>query len=337
MNHKITVIVPVYNVKNYLTKCSESILNQTYQNLDLILVDDGSTDGSEVICDSFKVKDDRVTVIHQRNSGVSAARNIGLAAAGGDFILFADSDDYLEPDMLNNLICLSEGSDIVICNFYLDYVNRSELFYKEDLNKVYNRIEALKELLGGGNRPVFLGHLWHKLFCRRLLESITFDSRFALYEDALFVIKAFLQAKTIRYTSYAGYHYVQRCNSIMYSGFSQKTYSSVSAAAEIYSVICTDLPLLSTEAQLLYLNANLRQAALCVYSKASYLTLKEIQKNLRSESAGGINLRRLSLKNRIYFHLLVRNKGMFILFYRILIEPQRRRYDRKVRNELYLA
>lgn len=335
MDLKITVIVPVFNVKNHLTKCLESILNQTYSNLELILVDDGSTDGSNVICDSIAMKDNRVTVIHQQNSGVSIARNNGMAEASGDYILFVDSDDYLELDMLNQLIGLSEGAEIVICNFYMDYMNRSELFYKENLNKTYDSIEALREILSFDKHPVFLGHLWHKLFCRGLLESITFDSRYALYEDMLFVVKAFLQAKSIRYTSYGGYHYVQRRSSITYSGFSHKTYSSVNAAAEIYSLIRKDLRVLSPEAQLLYMNANLRQAALCVYSKVPYAILKQIKNNLRAEGFNRNILRRLSRKDRLYFHLLVMNEGMFILFYRIWIEPQRRRYERKVYNELF--
>lgn len=94
----ISVIVPVYNVENYLCKCVDSIINQTYNNLEIILVDDGSTDGSASICDEYVLKDSRVKVIHKENGGVSSARNIGIAEASGEYICFVDSDDWLELD-----------------------------------------------------------------------------------------------------------------------------------------------------------------------------------------------------------------------------------------------
>ena len=116
----LSIIVPVYNVKSYLKKCVESIINQTYTNLQIILVDDGSTDGSQDICDEFAQRDSRIVVIHKENGGLSTARNVGMDRAKGAYIAFVDSDDWLEPNMYEALISQLEKheADIVACSFY---------------------------------------------------------------------------------------------------------------------------------------------------------------------------------------------------------------------------
>lgn len=118
----ISVIVPVYNVKNYLCKCVDSIINQTYNNLEIILVDDGSTDGSGAICDEYVLKDSRVKVIHKENGGVSSARNLGIAQAGGEYICFVDSDDWLELDYFAEAAQLlqEERPVLLLNNFVMD-------------------------------------------------------------------------------------------------------------------------------------------------------------------------------------------------------------------------
>ena len=119
MESLISVIVPVYNVENYLDKCIESIVNQTYKNLEIILVDDGSLDSSSKICDEWAVKDNRIKVIHKTNGGVSSARNEGLKNANGDFIAFVDSDDWLELNMYEKLISKQKetNTDIVFSGY----------------------------------------------------------------------------------------------------------------------------------------------------------------------------------------------------------------------------
>ena len=116
-NPLITVIVPVYNVEKYLTRCVDSIINQTYKNLEIILVDDGSTDSSPAICDNYAKKDSRINVIHKQNNGASSARNAALDIASGDYIGFVDSDDYINRDMYASLFdsIVDSGSDMAIC------------------------------------------------------------------------------------------------------------------------------------------------------------------------------------------------------------------------------
>ena len=118
----ISVIVPVYNVKPYLRKCLDSIINQSYRDLEILIIDDGSTDGSGDICDEYR-KDDRIKVFHTENRGLSAARNLGLDSASGDWIGFVDSDDWIEPDMYEVLIRKGEetGADVVECGSLFEY------------------------------------------------------------------------------------------------------------------------------------------------------------------------------------------------------------------------
>lgn len=113
----ITVIIPVYNVKSYLSKCIESVKKQSYKNLEIILVDDGSDDGSFSICKEFSKKDSRIKLYRTENLGLSHARNVGLDHASGEYIVFVDSDDYIYEDMVKTMISKSENADLVICNY----------------------------------------------------------------------------------------------------------------------------------------------------------------------------------------------------------------------------
>ena len=121
----ISVIVPVYKVERYLCRCVDSIIAQTYTNLQIILVDDGSPDGSGAICDDYAAKDSRITVIHKKNGGLSDARNAGLVAACGSYIGFVDSDDYIEPEMFEELLlkAMDTGADLTLCDFNIYYLS----------------------------------------------------------------------------------------------------------------------------------------------------------------------------------------------------------------------
>ena len=114
LNMKISIIVPVYNAEEYLSKCLESLVNQTYRNIEIILVDDGSTDASPQMCDEYAQKDDRIIVIHKENEGLSLTRNVGMAAITGDFFTFVDSDDWLSYNYVENLVVALEANDIDI-------------------------------------------------------------------------------------------------------------------------------------------------------------------------------------------------------------------------------
>ena len=146
---KISIIIPIYNLEKYLDKCIKSILNQTFKDFELILVNDGSTDKSGVICDNYKKVDDRIVVIHKENGGTSSARNIGIDIARGKYIGFVDGDDYIHENMYYELYenLIKNNSDISICKFVRVYDNSEMKFSNNNLlEENYSNIEALKEL-----------------------------------------------------------------------------------------------------------------------------------------------------------------------------------------------
>ena len=198
----LSVIVPVYNVKPYLIKCMESILNQTYSNLQIILVDDGSTDGSQDICDEYAKKDNRIFVIHKENGGQSSARNAGMEKATGDYIGFIDSDDWIEPNMYCNLITQLEkhNADLAACSFYECKDNERKAIGSSKNIQVLNT----EEIFLNKNKLRFL--VWNKVFRK----SCVHDLRFVLgqvYEDFHFCCQVFLQTKKLVYLDEPLYNY----------------------------------------------------------------------------------------------------------------------------------
>ena len=198
----LSIIVPVYNVKPYLKKCVESIINQTYTNLQIILVDDGSTDGSQNICDEFAQKDSRIVVIHKENGGLSTARNMGMDKAKGEYIAFVDSDDWLEPNMYEALISQLEKheADIVACSFY--ECKGDEKKAVGDSKNI--RVIDTEEIFINKNQLRFL--VWNKVFRRSFVEEMRFVPG-QVYEDFHFCRQVFLKTKRLVYLDVPFYNY----------------------------------------------------------------------------------------------------------------------------------
>lgn len=214
---KISVIVPVYNVEKYLENCLNSIINQTYKNLEIILVNDGSLDNSGTICDDYAKRDSRIKVIHQKNCGVSAAKNNGLKEATGELISFIDSDDTIEPNfyeiLYNSLI--KTNSDIALVGYkvvnekgklILDSILKSGL--KKDEMVIFEGDDIIKELM---LQKTINNFGWCKLFKKDVLcnfkEGVT-------YEDIVFSVKVMMNAKKVVYTNTSVYNYLKRAKSI---------------------------------------------------------------------------------------------------------------------------
>lgn len=209
---KISVIIPIYNVEEYLEKCLNSVINQTYKNLEIILIDDGSTDKSGEICDKYAKKDKRIIVIHKENSGVADARNRGLKIATGEYFGFVDSDDYIELDMFETLYNLQEknNADISIVSFYEIY--NEKIISVRDSGKFteYTKTGALKELLM--DRDI-QSYVWNKLFKRELFEGIEFPTN-KNYEDIAIMLLIFEKAEKTVLLQEPKYYYQRRDNSI---------------------------------------------------------------------------------------------------------------------------
>jgi glycosyltransferase involved in cell wall biosynthesis len=197
----ISVIVPIYNMASYLEKCLDSIVSQSYQHLEIILVDDGSKDGSGEICDRYAAKDNRIKVIHRKNGGVSAARNSGLNIATGEYLGFVDSDDWIEGDMYQFLI-----ENLTFDKFELP--NDKSCTYR-----VLERAEALELLL---QDRLIQSYFWCKLFKRDLFNGLRMPEG-KTFEDTFTHHLIFEKAQRIVLHNFPKYHYVQRSDSIFYN------------------------------------------------------------------------------------------------------------------------
>lgn len=209
----ISIIIPVYKVEKYLEKCIQSVINQTYENLQIILVDDGSPDNCGKICDEYAKKDHRIEVIHKSNGGLSDARNKGLEIAKGEYIGFVDSDDYIESDMYEVLYNLLKqyNVDVSICNFYT--VSQGKIAIKNADNgiKEYNRIEILKEILLDNN---IQSYAWNKLYKKELFNEIKYPVG-KKYEDIGTTFYLLEKCNKVVVTGKPEYYYINRQDSIV--------------------------------------------------------------------------------------------------------------------------
>lgn len=202
----LSIIVPVYNVKEYLGKCVDSILNQTFDDFEIILVDDGSTDGSGKLCDNYK-NEERVRILHQTNSGQSAARNSGLSVASGNWVGFVDSDDWLEPEMYGQMMeaAKKHKADVVICR-HRSVSPDGETLHVEGINgeKDIDNIEATKLIMSDDEIRSFA---WNKIYHRRLFEDICYPEG-RIFEDTATTYKLLYKARRITTIPYIGYNYL---------------------------------------------------------------------------------------------------------------------------------
>ncbi|MBQ8301255.1 MAG: glycosyltransferase [Clostridia bacterium] len=224
---KISVIVPVYNVEKYIEKCLDSIINQTYKNLEIILIDDGSTDNSCRICDEYALRDERFTVVHNENGGVSVARNAGLKKATGEYIMFVDSDDYVESDIAEVLmnLTLQYDADISMCSFkYADTDGNTR--NQTDLAVAEGCIsgDEFWQCFYSGGRTIGVT-LWAKLYKRSLWQDIHFPDG-KLHEDEFVTHSLVKKCKNIAVTKKPLYYYVQREGSIMNTQFMTQNFDA---------------------------------------------------------------------------------------------------------------
>lgn len=218
MNDLISVIVPVYNVEKYLNRCVDSICSQTYDNLEIILVDDGATDHSGDMCDAFAAADKRITVIHKKNGGLSDARNAGLAVASGAYVCFFDSDDWVEADVLGKAhkALIESDADVAIWGFSKDFVDAQEsVLRSEILNKsacVCSKANKEYFQFADDSGLAMIGYAWNKLYRRSILmeKGLEFEKGVSLVEDMLFNAQAISAAKAIVFVDTIGTHYMQR-------------------------------------------------------------------------------------------------------------------------------
>ena len=252
-NDLISVIVPIYNVEEYLTRCLDSIENQTYDNLEIILVNDGSTDTCGIICDNYAQKDKRIKVIHKKNGGLSDARNVGLNIMQGDYVTCIDSDDFISNYYIENLWkALNFGdSDIAISSF-VNYFEGDKIpdpfLVQEKQIEVLNRKELYRRLLYQDKIDI---SAWGKLYKTKLFNNVRYPVG-KLYEDLLTTYRLLEQAEKIACIANIDYYYFQRSTSIAKTSFSEKKMDAINNMKELMDYVIVNYP-------------ELEDAAICRY------------------------------------------------------------------------
>ncbi len=229
---EISIIVPVNNLESYLEDCLNSILEQTFKNIEVILVNDGSIDASGFICDDYAIKDERVRVFHKEYGGVSSARNKGVQEAKGNFIGFVDGDDRIHKDMYKNLydLCQKTRSDISICKLGREIEGKLINGNGKEFVKEMDNFEAMRQLFQG---EIYRFSLCNKLFRKSCFSNKTMFPEGRIHEDLATTYLLFSKAEKVVYTNYIGYIYVKRENSILTSTYNEKRLDAYFAWDEI--------------------------------------------------------------------------------------------------------
>ena len=247
---KISVVIPVYNSAKYLRECLDSVVSQSFSDWEVVAVDDGSPDESPAILDEYAAKESRIKVIHKENGGVSAARNDGLVVAAGEYVLFVDSDDYLEQDALRLAYeeAIRVNADVVIGDYFAVSAKgrrRYHFFSKSFVANDRTMIEKLQQtMLYSGYSPYFsntcgylFGAQWTKLFRRSMLiqNAVNFPTSISLFEDGVFGLTAFEHSKVISYLSVPFYNYRVLTTSLCHS----YKYNNIDLYKRISSEVCS--------------------------------------------------------------------------------------------------
>lgn len=231
MTPLLSIIVPVFNTQRYLKVCIESVINQSYSNLELILVDDGSTDGSGLICDDFAVLDSRIKVIHQKKQGVSAARNTGMTQAKGEIVSFVDSDDWIESDYCEQIIDGIEGVDEVIFPIKTHYSNgvSSLILPPTGVFQGREKVESLLSVLHNDQTGDVFGWTANKAHRRNVIDSsqARFPEGLCYFEDEVFSLQYYKRVTSLRIIAAPIYNYRFVDNSLTNRNHSSLTYSTV--------------------------------------------------------------------------------------------------------------
>ncbi len=246
---KISVIVPVYNASQYLNKCVDSILNQTYRNIEVVLVDDGSTDDTPLICDRLAALDNRVVVIRKVNEGPGVARQAGIAVATGEYIAFVDADDYITPAMFEKLFSYAakENADIVQCGHV---VVSPEGALTEKVSCNFQVVDGNHECISVyAKGRVITDFLWDKLFKASLFDGVTFPN-FFYSEDTCVLTQVFGKAKKVVTIDELLYNHVMSLEGLCRQGFSLKRLDTINAGEFVFAYYLSRFPDLAVFAKL---------------------------------------------------------------------------------------
>ena len=298
---KVSVIVPVYNVEKYLNKCVDSIINQTYKNLEIILVDDGSKDSSGEICDQYAAQDKRIRVIHKKNGGASDARNLGLENATGEYIGFIDSDDWIEVDMYEKMIQFAHTyeTDIVCCGRYNVYGDIKKTGLCPKVDAIISDTEMFERLFDAKECDV---SSCDKIYRKSILSDVRYPVG-ETNEDAAVIYSIVSNAKKIGLLSQPLYNYNHREGSVTTSRINEKRFVIIKNAKNLVDRIKLNYPSLGTKAEVYYAKKMI-EAAVIINKAERSDRIK--YKGIYSEALNEVRKRfwQLSYTDRIKYLLL---------------------------------
>ena len=292
----ISVIVPVYNVESYLERCLKSVISQTYSCLEIILIDDGSTDCSGEICDRYQKKDNRISVIHKKNGGLSSARNVGISLASGDYVGFVDSDDWILPEMYEKLLKIIQKKDCDISVCGIMRINSDQEIITQPYyitEKVYSGRDFQKKILKLGTQDSNQ-YAVNKLYKKSVAKTITYPEGLT-DEDVEGTFCAMLTAKTVVETNWIGYLYYVNPQSITRQKFNNKNFDFIT--------ICNHLVNISEK----YCDKEIYKAALIFRKRADFSILCRIALGGDMNNQDLIYKKNELLKNlrKNYFELII--------------------------------
>lgn len=302
--NKISIIIPVYNVEDYLDECILSVVNQTYRNIEIILVNDGSTDRSKEICEKYAVLDNRIIVINKENGGLSSARNAGISKATGEFISFIDSDDYIETTMLDSLRQIIEkyNADIVECSFFDRFTNNTnhvtEMSQKEALHRYISSSYYYPNV-----------SVCNKLYRKEVVSGLRFPEG-RIHEDYLYQCQAICRCNKFIFVDTSFYNYRVRENSITHKRFDKKDFDKLT----IYKERTSFLRQWGDEESVDLSSAEEFVILFSLFWKASINKMSESEeiKTELLERKEEFNKLNFSLKRRVIYRLFYFNPHMYI-------------------------
>lgn len=321
--YKISVIVPVYNIAEYLPRSLDSILSQTHKNIEVIVIDDGSSDGSGDIIREYEKKDSRVKGIFKENSGVSDTRNAGIELATGDYMSFVDGDDYIEPDMLEYLLenALKYGADISHCGYQMVFPSRVDYYYNTGKLMVQDNRQGISDLIKG---ELVEPGIWNKLYKREVIGDVRMPSDIRINEDYLFNVEVFLNSEKSVFEDKPFYHYILRENSAATSALSEKKlFDGITVRERILKIFENDEEMYRLAlVGLLKHNVNLYRTL--VLNKAAKMfshRKKEVKENIRKQFKKskelGIADKRTSLDCFLIFYFPPLYKLLYKIYFSI--------------------
>lgn len=321
MSDLISVIVPIYNIEKYIDRCVESVVNQTYKNLEIILVDDGSTDNSSSVCDDWAKRDSRIKVIHKKNGGLSDARNFGLDNAKGDYIAFVDGDDFIDINMYDSMLNYLKkyNCDICICGINKiengrEFITRPYMYSNNEFT-ILNNENALVELL---NDRLDVSSC-NKLYKKEIINDLRFPYGIT-NEDFALMYKFFYRSNQIIIINENYYKYIQRQGSITTTKFNERQFDKYYNCIQMMDFIEENIPNLINEAKY-YLWYHtfclLKQLYLenLIISYSKYA--KELKTTLKKDSFIIMKSKKLSYKEKIIYLVISFFPRIYVLIHKI--------------------